>query len=55
MGGSIDWCRMEGQPGAQSGVVFDEIANYSKQPNTNSMIASVPYRVCLCENNRPHC
>ena len=54
-GGSVDNCRVNGQPDADSGKVFDAIADYSKQPHSNSLISSLPYKVCLCENNEPRC
>ena len=52
-GGSIDRCRLEGYPEANSGQVFDMIADYSKQPETLSVITSDPFRVCLCNNSQP--
>lgn len=55
VGGSIDNCRLRDQPTAQSGVVFNAIANYSKQPDANSRFGSAPFRVCLCEDEQPLC
>ena len=52
-GGSIDRCKLKGYPEANSGQVFDMIADYSKQPDTLSVITSDPFRVCLCNNSLP--
>ena len=52
-GGSLDRCVLEGHPEADSGQVFDMIANYSLQLQTNSIITSYPYRVCLCNDLQP--
>lgn len=54
-GGSVDRCTLYDQPGTYSGDVFDAISDYSKQPATNSLISSYPYRVCLCKNGKPQC
>ena len=55
-GGSIDRCRLKDHPGAQSGKVFDTIADTGcKQQITESLISSPPFRVCLCEDDQPHC
>ena len=51
-GGSVDRCVLEGYPEAQSGQVFDMIANYSTQLDTVSTITSYPYRVCVCNNSQ---
>ena len=48
-GGSVDRCTLEGDPQANSGEVFDRIANYSKQLDTLSAITSEAFRVCLCD------
>ena len=55
LGGSIDECTLKDQPGAQSGEVFNAIADTSRQPDTGSVISSTPFRVCLCEDDQPHC
>ena len=51
-GGSVDRCTLESDPGANSGEVFDRIANYSKQLDTLSAITSEAFRVCLCEDHQ---
>ena len=51
-GGSVDRCTLESDPGANSGEVFDRIANYSKQLDTLSPITSEAFRVCLCEDHQ---
>ena len=53
LGGSIDRCVLEGHREVDSGHVFDMIANYSMQPHTVSVVASAPYRVCVCNNSQP--
>lgn len=60
LGGSIDQCRLRNLPGAESGAVFDAIADYSNQPGTDSRIASALkftqtdyiYRSCVSTNPR---
>lgn len=54
-GGSVDRCRLDGHPETDSGEVFDMIANYSQQLDTQSVISSNPFRVCLCDKSRPNC
>ena len=54
-GGAIDACRLEGQPGADSGSVFNAISNFSKQPKTQSVFSSFPYQVCICEEEHLLC
>lgn len=54
-GGSVDSCRLDNQPDANSGEIFDSISDFSKQPKTDSMFSSNPYSVCLCENNTLNC
>ena len=51
-GGSIDRCTLEGDPEANSGEVFDRIANYSEQVDTMSVISSDPFRACLCDRGQ---
>ena len=51
-GGSIDRCTLEGDPEANSGEVFDRIANISEQVDTMSVISSSPFRICLCDGHQ---
>ena len=54
-GGAIDTCRLEGQPNADSGSIFNKISDFSKQPRTQSVFSSYPYRVCICEEESLLC
>ena len=49
-GGAVDHCEMEGNE--KSGVIFNKLANITEDA---TLIASEPFRVCHCTENRPQC
>ena len=53
-GGNIDHCSLIGLPASNSSEVFDMITTF-EQPQTASVISSVPLQICGCENGYPNC
>ena len=53
-GGAIDNCTLNGMDTYNSGKVFDMLFQYERNNKTSS-VSSIPFRVCLCENEDPNC
>ena len=53
-GGAIDNCTLTGWNSSSSGELFDMLFHVEND-STSSSISSDPFRMCLCEDNRPYC